>query len=210
MIWWVLHVLDYKWQAQQQTGCDVGQFQIDWQAKHATCPEGCMRRRWTPAIDNRKNEVIKLKFSTKDGSMLPRPRMVYAIGASASHHHGTAEQPDQARQHACERAKTDDVKTLDARRAGVEETISQGVLVLGLPRSRSIGHEQTHLPHLATAAAMHVVRIGRWLDGKPLVQLLRPVVEKEIRGFACSITIQGEPTGTAHQVATTGRGDHTP
>src|SRR2546430_17074719 len=53
---------DYKWQAQHQTGFDAGQFQIDWQAKQATCPEGCMSSSWTPAIDNRKNEVIKIKF----------------------------------------------------------------------------------------------------------------------------------------------------
>jgi len=55
---------------------------------------------------------------------------------------------------------------------------------MGLRRSRSIGQEKTHLQHLATAAAMNVVRIVRWLDGEPhakmrrspLVQLLRPAM----------------------------------
>ena len=53
---------------------------------------------------------------------------------------------------------------------------------MGLRRSRYIGQEKTHLQHLATAAAMNIVRIMRWLDGEPhaqtrrspLVQLLRP------------------------------------
>ncbi|TMD79687.1 MAG: hypothetical protein E6I97_04125 [Chloroflexi bacterium] len=55
---------------------------------------------------------------------------------------------------------------------------------MGLRRSRSIGQERTHLQHLAMAAAMNIVRLMRWLDGKPhaqtrrfaFVQLLRPVV----------------------------------
>ena len=55
---------------------------------------------------------------------------------------------------------------------------------MGLRRSRYIGQDKTHLQHLATAAAMNVVRIVRWLDGEPhaqtrrspLVQLLRPAV----------------------------------
>ncbi len=51
-----------------------------------------------------------------------------------------------------------------------------------LRRSRSIGQERTHLQHVATAAAMNIVRLMRWLNGEPhaktrqspLVQLLRP------------------------------------
>lgn len=88
----------------------------------------------------------------------------------------------QALQRARERAKTEDFKVLYARRAGVEGTISQGVRVMGLRRSRYIGQEKTHLQHVATAAAMNIVRLIRWLDGEPhartrrspLVQLLRP------------------------------------
>jgi transposase len=88
----------------------------------------------------------------------------------------------QALQHARERAKTKDFKALYACRAGVEGTISQGVRVMGLRRSRYIGQEKTHLQHLATAAAMNIVRLMRWLDGEShaqtrrsaLVQLLRP------------------------------------
>ena len=53
---------------------------------------------------------------------------------------------------------------------------------MGLRRSRYIGQEKTHLQHVVTAAAMNIVRLMNWLDGKPhaqtrrsaLVQLLRP------------------------------------
>jgi hypothetical protein len=57
---------DVKWQAQQQTGFDAGHFAINWQAEQATCSEGHSSISWTPAIDNRKNEVIKIKLSTTD------------------------------------------------------------------------------------------------------------------------------------------------
>ena len=51
---------------------------------------------------------------------------------------------------------------LYARRAGVERKhFGRRVRVMGLRRSRYIGQEKTHLQHLATAAAMNVVRIVR-------------------------------------------------
>jgi transposase len=173
---------DYKWQAQQKTGFEAGQFQIDWQTKQATCPEGRTSSSWTPAIDNRKNEVIKIKFSSKDCQCCP---------SRSSCTHSTRqrrtitvrpEQHYQALQQARERAKTEDFKALYACRAGVEGTISQGVRAMGLRRSRYIGQEKTHLQHVVTAAAMNIVRLMNWLDGKPhaqtrrsaLVQLLRP------------------------------------
>ncbi len=57
---------NHQWQASQQTGFDADRFLIDWEQQQATCPEGHTSSSWTPAIDNRKNEVIKIKFSTKD------------------------------------------------------------------------------------------------------------------------------------------------
>lgn len=77
---------------------------------------------------------------------------------------------------------TQDFKTLSARGAGVEGTISQGILTMGLRRSRHIGQERTHLHHVATAAAINVVGLMRWLSGvphaktrqSPFAQLHRP------------------------------------
>jgi hypothetical protein len=37
---------------------------------------------------------------------------------------------------------------------------------MGLRRSRYIGQERTHLQHVATAAALNIVRLMRWLDGE--------------------------------------------
>jgi hypothetical protein len=57
---------DYRWQASQQTGFAAEHFLIDWDKQQATCPERHTSNSWTPAIDKRKNEVIKIKFSTTD------------------------------------------------------------------------------------------------------------------------------------------------
>ena len=55
---------DVRWQAHVEGGFDVSQFVIDWDQKIATCPAGHTSISWTPAIDNRDNEVIKIKFSS--------------------------------------------------------------------------------------------------------------------------------------------------
>ena len=171
------------WQARDKTGFDASHFLIDWQAEQAACPEGHTSLSGTPAIDNRTNEVIKIKFSTKDCQACPSLRR---RTQSWRHVRRTVtirpkEQYDalQARR---KLETTQDFKALYALRAGVEGTISPGVRTMGLRRSRSIGHERTHLQQVATAAAINVVRLMRWLEGEPhaktrhspLVQLLRP------------------------------------
>ncbi|QBD77289.1 IS1182 family transposase [Ktedonosporobacter rubrisoli] len=175
---------DVKWQARQQTGFAAGQFAIDWQTQQAVCPEGHASMSWTPAIDNRHNEVIKIKFSTKDCQSCPsRPLCTHSTRVPRRTITVRREQAHQALQRARARATTEEVKTLYAQRAGVEGTISQGVRVMGLRRSRYIGQEKTHLQHVATAAALNIVRVVRWQDGvphaqtrhSPLLQLLRPV-----------------------------------
>lgn len=117
---------DVKWQAQQQLGYDAGHFAIDWSAEQATCPQGHTSISWTPAIDNRKNEVIKSKFSTTDCQSCPSRSL-------CTHSTRTPRRPitvrpqlhSQALQRARERAKTEDFKALYACRAGVEGTISE-------------------------------------------------------------------------------------
>jgi transposase len=52
-------------------------------------------------------------------------------------------------------------------RAGVEGTLSQGVRVFGMRRSRYIGLLKTGLQEVCSAAAMNVLRVVHWLDGWP-------------------------------------------
>ncbi len=79
--------------------------------------------------------------------------------------------------------KTEEFKTLYARRAGIAGTISQGVRTLGLRRSRFIGQEKTHLQHLATAA-MNIVCVVRWLKGESHAQTRCPAFVRVLRPVA--------------------------
>ena len=64
--------LDSHWQAHAGAGFDAQHFQIDWDRQHATCPAGKTSISWTPAVDNRGNAVIKVKFSTRDCRPCPQ------------------------------------------------------------------------------------------------------------------------------------------
>lgn len=173
----------HQWQASQQTGFDADHFLIDWDQRQATCPAGYTSSSWTPAIDNRTNEVIKIKFSTKDCQACPSLRL---CTQSMRHVRRTVTIRPQEQYAALQARRrqetTQDFKKLYAMRAGVEGTLSQGVRAMGLRRSRYIGPERTHLQHVATAAAINVVRLMRWLGGvphaktrrSPFAQLHRP------------------------------------
>lgn len=47
-----------------------------------------------------------------------------------------------------------------------EGCLSQGMCVCGLRRSRYVGLAKTHLQHVATAAALNVVRFSAWVQGE--------------------------------------------
>jgi transposase len=116
-----------KWQATTEHGLDASQFLIDWEHHQAICPEGQHSIRWTPAIDNRKNEVIKIKFSTTDCGHCPvqihgirsvkkDKRRTITIRPQAQH---------EALQAARRRQKTSTFASQYALREGIEATISK-------------------------------------------------------------------------------------
>jgi len=161
---------DVKWQAQEKKGFAAGQFQIDWQTEQATYPEDHTSISWTPAIDNRTNEVVKIKFSVRDCRVCPSqpqcthsrsraPRRVLTVRPQEQH---------EALQAARKRQTTKAFTKEYAVRSGIEATISQGVRAFDLRRSRYIGLAKTHLQHVSIAAAMNMIRITAWLNGDEL------------------------------------------
>jgi len=119
--------LDDHWQARAGAGFDAQRFQIDWNQEHATCPGGKTSISWTPAIDNRDNPVLKVKFSTKDcrrcdhvtqciRSKKRNPRRTLTIQPQLQY---------QALQTARQREATEALQAEYARRAGIEGTISR-------------------------------------------------------------------------------------
>ena len=156
---------NHQWQAREPKGFDPDHFLIDWEQQHATCPEGHTSSSWTPAIDNRKNAVIKIKFSTTDCQVCPS-RSLCTQSMRHTRRTVTIRPHEQylALKQRREQEQTREFQRLSAKRAGIEGTISQGVRVMGLRRSRSIGQEKTHLQHVATAAALNIVRSMAWFE----------------------------------------------
>ena len=153
---------DYKWQSQAGEGFAASDFTIDWDREHATCPEGRTSVSWSTAVDRGHNEVIKIKFAAKDFGACPS----HARCTKAKRRSLTVRPRDQyaALQAARSRESSEEYRAEYNRRAGIEGTISQGVRSCGLRRSRYIGEAKTHLQHVATAAAMNIVRISDWLE----------------------------------------------
>ena len=156
--------LDYHWQAQAGAGFDAQHFQIDWDRQHATCPAGKTSISWTPAIDNRKNAVVKVKFSTKDCRRCDH--VMQCIRSKKRYARRTLTirpQPQyQALQAARQREATEAFQAEYARRAGIEGTISRGTRSTRLRRTRYIGLARVHLGHILTATGLNVLRLGEW------------------------------------------------
>jgi transposase len=156
--------LDYHWQAREGAGFDAQHFQVDWDQQQATCPAGKRSISWTPAVDNRGNAVIKVKFSTKDcrrcdqlgqcvRSKKRYPRRTLTIRPQPQY---------QALQTARQREATEAFQAEYARRAGIEGTISRGTRSTRLRRTRYRGLARVHLGHILTAVGLNVRRLGEW------------------------------------------------
>lgn len=158
---------DVSWQARAPDGYDLSQFEIDWETQQVTCPQGKISKNWTSSQDAWSNDIIHARFSRTDCRLCQsRNRCTKSKGdprcltfrLQAEH---------EAIQEIRQKQLTADWKARYNVRAGIEGTLSQGIRVFGLRRTRYIGLAKTHLQHLLTAAAMNVVRIVNWLDGLP-------------------------------------------
>jgi transposase len=159
---------DSHWQAQTSGAFAASHFTIDWERQQATCPEGRTSASWKPARDPRGNDILKIEFSPRDCQACPS-RAQCTQGKRRSL---TVRPHDQylALQAARAREKSEEFKAEYARRAGIEGTISEGVRASGLRRARYVGEAKVHLQHLATAAAINVIRISSWLMDRPREQ----------------------------------------
>jgi transposase len=173
---------DYRWQAQAAKGFDANHFQIDWEQQQAICPNGCRSSSWTPAIDSRTNEVVKIKFSVKDCQ--PCPSRIDCTRAKRRTLTVRRQDHHLALQAARTRETTEAYATEYARRAGVEGTLSQGTRAYGLRRARYIGEAKTALQHLLTAVAINFVRMANWLMAKPLAKTRVSAFERTMKQYA--------------------------
>jgi transposase len=158
---------DPSWQARAGTGFDKAQFLVDWERQVVTCPMGKQSISWLPNTYPQNGMTWEARFARKDCTpCLHRAQCTRSkkepriVGLQAREQY---EALHAARQHQTTAAFAQQY----APRAGIEGTHEQGIRRCGLRQSRYIGLAKTHLQHIATAAALNLVRIGEWLAGTP-------------------------------------------
>lgn len=158
---------DTSWQAKSGQGFDIAAFAIDWEAEAVTCPQGHKSVDWVPGQDRWGTGVVHVAFAKRTCRACPsRP---LCTRAKIAPREMTFRRPGrhEAIQAARQRQETPEWRALYGVRAGIEGCLSQAVRVCGLRRSRYVGLAKTRLQHIATAAALNVVRLNAWLERKP-------------------------------------------
>lgn len=160
------------WQSRVEHAYTTEVFQIDWDNRTVTCPQGKTTTIWRSGLDH-GIPVIRSRFPRSECEPCPvrerctrsktTPRML------TFRHRESLEALQAARRH----QKTEAYRKAYAARAGMEGTLSHGVRTAGLRRCKYIGLAKTRLQHLLTAAAINVQRVADWLAGLPLAQSRR-------------------------------------
>ena len=164
---------DNSWQANAEQGFDLPCFQIDWANETVTCPEGHLSRGWYPGQDGRGNAVIKVQFAQADCRACPSRRHCTRAQVSPRMLRLRPQPEHEALQYGRQRQQQAQFKERYKTRAGVEGTISQAVRAFDLRRARYIGLAKTHLQHVATAAAINLLRVVAWLSDVPKAKTRR-------------------------------------
>lgn len=158
---------DPSWQARAGTGFDKAQFLVDWEQKVVIYPMGKQSISWLPNTYPQNGMMWEARFARKDCTpCLHRAQWTRSkkepriVGLQAREQY---EALHAARQH----QTTAEFAQQYAPRAGVEGTHAQGIRRCGLRQARYIGLAKTHLQHIATAAALNLVRLGEWWAGTP-------------------------------------------
>jgi transposase len=158
------------WQARAGQGFDLSHFQIDWNKRKVSCPQGKKSRSWKKGKDSYGNPIIHVEFRQNECKDCP----VRSLCTRAPvHARGITLLPQleyETRQKVKERQETEEFKKQYALRAGIEGTISQGIRGFGLRQCRYIGLAKSHLQHILTAASMNLVRVFNWLSNIPLAK----------------------------------------
>lgn len=160
---------DNSWQTRAAAGFGVACFTIDWDAQQAICPQGKTSVIWKPGVERQEIPVVNIRFAHVD--CVACPQRSKCVSSSRSRALTIRDRPAyEATARARERQTTEVFKNTYAKRAGIEGTLSQGVQMGDLRRTRYIGLPKTRLLHLLIATALNLVRTAAWLAETPLSQ----------------------------------------
>ena len=170
--------VDNHWQARAGVGFAAADFALDWPARQATCPAGHTSVKWSDTHDTHDQPIVNIRFAR--AACAACPRRVDWTQSVAGPRELTIRPEAQYRAVQAARARqvTPAFAAAYDARAGIEGTLSQGIRVCGLRRSRYIGLAKTHLSHLCIAAARNVTRLATWFADAPRARTRRSAFAK--------------------------------
>ncbi len=158
---------DVSAQARAGAGHDAASFDVDFDTRTVTCPQGRTSSVWSPARQ-RGVETIVVKFDTD--TCRTCPVKVQCTSATRGGRQLTIRprRVHEALTQARARQTTKGFARTYRLRAGVEGTIRQAVAVTDTRHARYRGLPKTHLQHVASAAALNLIRLDAWFNDVPL------------------------------------------
>jgi transposase len=153
------------WQAGAASGHAISNFALDWERERAVCPQGKPSSSWKAGRDGAGDELIHIQFAKTDCGPCPARAQCTKSKAGRRTLNVRPRERHEALEAARAREREEAFTTAYKKRAGIEGTLSAGVRAFELRRSRYIGSAKLHLQHLATAAAINLVRAWAWLEG---------------------------------------------
>jgi len=165
----VTKLQNVSWQAKEQTGYDTAQFQIDWAAQQATCPQGQTSVKWYDNVPDRHgNAAIQINFAAAAcQACTARPACTHRAKGGR-----TIRVRPQVQYEALRHARSEQTTEAFAQkyrpRLGIEGTISQAVRAFELRATRYCSLAKTQLQSVALAAAINVCRFADYLAGTGL------------------------------------------
>jgi transposase len=156
---------DSRWQAQTAEGFDLTRFNIDWDRKQVTCPNGKTSRNWRDKASPQGLPIIQVTFRMPDCSPCPdRPRCTRSP-VNARNLTFRPQRQYKAQQQIRAQQSTPEWRDRYAHRCGVESLIAQASRRCNIHRTRYRGKAKTFLQHTLTAMAINLIRINAWLTG---------------------------------------------
>jgi transposase len=154
--------------AQEKAGYGVRVFEIHWEEKQATCPQGEKSKYWNEREKNGEVETILIKFP---GKVCQECEMKEKCTKSRGGGRTLTVYPQEIHEEIQKRRREQHGEAFQkayAQRAGIEGTLSEGVRSHGMRRSKYKGQEKTHLQMVGIAAAINLIRIDEMLRRKKL------------------------------------------
>jgi transposase len=160
---------DPSWQARTAGAFDVSCFEVAWEQKSVTCPQGQQSVAWHLSKDAKGESVVQILFDKATcQACAVRSHCTRGQRSGRSLTLRYPAERHEMLQIARTRQATEAFRTAYRKRAGIEGTFSQALRIADLRHTRYIGIQKTHLQHLATAAATNILRVINWLNELPL------------------------------------------